>query len=374
MSNAGSVSPVAIHVPYLGGGGVERGMANLADELVRRGVRVDIVVSDGSKNVYGHDLDKRVNFFELNVSRHLFGLIPLARYLKRERPRVLITAMPPSHPLALLARVLANVDTVCVAGVHSFHSKEYEIGDGPSLPRRFVLALFPLILRQMDRVFAVSRHVKEDLVQSFNLPPTQVDVVYNPVAIPQVKEKASKEISHPWFDENRPVLLAVGRLVEEKNYSLLLKAFGKVLRNRPARLLILGEGKKRSLLEKKAKQLEIRDAVSMPGFVNNPFSYMRQADLFVLSSIQEGLPSVLVEALAVGCNVVATDCRSGPREILEEGKYGRLVPVNDGEALARSILEALDEGYLTDPTDLRQRAAEFSARTVADRYINLLSD
>lgn len=361
---------IAIHVPFLGGGGAERAMANLSTELVSRGVNVDIVVSDYSRSTYISDIDPRVRVVDLGVNRHLLGLVPLVKYLRSNRPHFMITVQPPSHPLAVIACKLAGVSTKCVASVQNYHSVEFD--SGVSLVRRLVLATFPYVLRRMDRVFAVAERVKADLVGNFNVPPENVEVVYNPIAAPDITEHADKRVNHPWLtEENDPVILAVGRLTAQKNYPLLLRAFAHVIKHRPVRLIILGEGEERERLQELANDLGIAEEVDLPGFADNPFAYMRSADVYALSSNWEGLPSVLIEALAVGCNIVATDCPSGPREILAGGRYGRLVPVNDEMALAEAIRDALNDNSI-DRLSLRERARAFSPSAVANRYRHLL--
>ncbi len=363
-------SRLSIHVPYLGGGGAERAMANLSTELVARGVRVDIVVSDGKRSTYVSDIDPRVRVVDLGVRRHLFGLFPLIKYLKAERPDFLITVQPVSHLLAVLACRLSGVNTKRIASVQNYHSVELDSRTKPI--KRLMLAIFPYVLRCADHVFAVAERVKTDVVENFNVPSKDVEVVYNPIAAPGIAECAEEQVDHPWFMEDSvPVVVAVGRLAPQKNYPLLLRAFAHVIRHRPARLIILGEGEQRNELQKLAKDLGIGKEVDMPGFVDNPFAYMRGADVYALSSNWEGLPSVLIEALAVGCNIVATDCPSGPREILDDGRYGRLVPVDDEVALAGAMRDALNDTDI-DRSSLRERARVFSPSAVADRYLHLL--
>lgn len=368
-----SKKAVSIHVPFLGGGGAERGMTNLASEMATRGVDVDIVVNSPEESSYASDLHENVQVVDLGIRKHLLGVVALARYLQHRRPDVLITVQPPSHPVSLVARAISGVDVTCVASVQNYHSREYEVDDGPSLLRRIILTVFPIALRRMEHVFAVAGRVKDDLVKKFGVAADHIDVVYNPIAAPDIDERARESVQHPWFEEDVPVLLAVGRLEPQKNYSLLFRAFQNVYERRSVRLLVLGEGKERTRLEDLAEHLSIDEAIQMPGFVDNPFAYMRQADVYVMSSNWEGLPSVLIEALAVGGNIVATDCRSGPREILHGGAYGRLVPVGDDTALTDAILEALDDGRVVDQSSLQRRAQEFSPEAVSDRYIDLLN-
>jgi len=229
---------------------------------------------------------------------------------------------------------------------------------------------------QAHNIVAVSQGVAEDLSTLIQLSPDRVTVIYNPVITPNLLEQALAPLTHPWFErEQPPVILGAGRLSLQKDFPTLLRAFALVRQHRPARLVILGEGEERANLERLAIELGIQNDVSMPGFVDNPFAFMAKASVFVLSSAWEGFGNVLVEALACGCPVVATDCRSGPREILDNGRYGRLVPVGDHEALAKAILETLDNpDFPADRQTRIQRAMEFSVDAAVDKYLKVLLD
>ena len=182
---------------------------------------------------------------------------------------------------------------------------------------------------------------------------------------------ARQPAGHPWLDEPGPqVVLAAGRLSKQKDFSTLLAAFAKLLAHRPARLIVLGKGRRRAMLTSQAEELRIAQHVDFPGFVQNPYAFMAKASLFVLSSQHEGLPTVLIEAMACGCPVVSTDCRFGPDEILEDGRWGELVPVGDAKALSEAMLRALDRPPSSDA--LRKRASVFGIDRAVTRYEALL--
>ena len=199
----------------------------------------------------------------------------------------------------------------------------------------------------------------------------RIHTIYNPVLSPDLDRKALESAGHPWIDDPvRPVVLAIGRMKKVKDFSTLLSAFARLLAQRPAKLIVLGEGRLRPKLLSLAQRLRIAEHVDFPGFVKNPYAYLSRADLFVLSSRYESLSNVLIEALACGCPVVSTDCPVGPREILEGGRFGALVPVGDPEALAAAMARALDEPPRRDA--LRERASFFSVDRAVDRYEELL--
>jgi glycosyltransferase involved in cell wall biosynthesis len=234
-----------------------------------------------------------------------------------------------------------------------------------------VLPLIRKVYPQADLVLAVSQGVAEDVSSCTGLSPKGISTIYNPMLITRIKAQSILPVSHPWFDTERiPVILGVGRLVPAKDFSTLLKAFAHVLTKRPAHLLILGEGRERQMLEKLAVELGIASDFLLPGFVSNPYAYMSRPTVFVLSSLLEGLPNALIEALACGCPVVSTNCRSGPKEILDNGTYGSLVPVGNDRALAEAILHTLE--YPPSAERLRSRAAEFDIQTIAEQYLRAL--
>jgi glycosyltransferase involved in cell wall biosynthesis len=275
----------------------------------------------------------------------------ICRYIDSSRPDSVLSFL--NHPnltlmlVALLrpgrARYLVNVRNHISTSVRSKPSKWMRSVQN-LMRRQFVLA---------DLVLAPSEGVGEDVRLITGLPPERIVVVHNPVFRPEILALAGQPVTHEWFgDPAVPVIVAAGKLKPQKDFVTLLKAFARVRNQRVARLVILGEGAQREALEQLADELEVAGDVDLPGFVVNPYPYFRNAALFVLSSAWEGLPNVLIEAMACGCPVVATDCPSGPDEILDGGKVGRLVPVADVEAMAAAIDELLDE------KDARERYVE----------------
>ena len=203
-----------------------------------------------------------------------------------------------------------------------------EMFDNGSFKEQGVLRVLKWLLPAADGIVAVSQGVADDLIRLLPVVSPRVTTIYNPVVTLGHAAKAAVPIKHPWFDaENVPVLLSAGRLVPQKDYATLLRAFAEVISSRPARLVILGVGPERENLLELAECLKVSQQVDLPGFEVNPFAYMSRSRVFVLSSRYEGFPNVLAQAMACGTPVVSTDCRSGPREILEDGKWGRLVPV-----------------------------------------------
>jgi glycosyltransferase involved in cell wall biosynthesis len=221
-------------------------------------------------------------------------------------------------------------------------------------------------------VVAVSRGAADDLARAAGLPRDLVEVVYNPVITPEAVVAARRPPDHPWFAPGQPpVILGVGRLTQQKDFPTLLRAFAEVRRRRAARLMILGEGEDRDELTSLAAELGVSDDVALPGFQDNAMAYMAGSRLFVLSSAWEGLPTVLIEALAAGARVVSTDCPSGPREILQDGRLGALVPVGDSSALAEAMVVALDRPAAALPSDA---LTPFTKEAAVDHYLRLIEN
>ena len=333
-------SRYAFFLPSLRGGGAERVTVNLLKGLDALGVPLDLVLvkAEGS---YLSEVPKNVRVIDLKSTRVIACVPRLIRYLRRERPAVLISAMVQSNIVALLAGRLAIVDTKLVVVEHSTLSR---LSTQSASRNAWLMPFFARhIYPWADGVVAVSNGVGYDLAQVTGVAREKIQVIYNPVVREEMFKYAQQEVEHHWLlDQEIPVIMAVGRLSRPKDYPTLIHAFARLKKQRNVRLIILGEGEERQTLESLIKELSLESCVLLPGFVTNPYACLARARLFVLSSRWEGLPTVLIEALALGVPVVATDCMSGPREILDNGKHGPLVPVGDIAALASKMEALLD--------------------------------
>lgn len=367
MMNSGRQSSIAFFLPTLTAGGAERVIMNLAQGMSERGIRVDLVVATAT-GAFLEQIPSTVRLIDLKASRVISSLVPLIAYLRRERPRALIASMSHANVVALWAGRLARSGTPIIATVHTTMS---QYGPQQSFVAR---RLWPRLLRAFypwaARVVAVSRGAADDLARTTGLARDQIEVVYNPVITPAVLAGARQPLDHPWFAPGQPpVILGAGRLTAAKDFPTLVRAFAEVRRCRSARLLILGEGEERPRLESLARELELNGDFALPGYSENATAYMARCAVFVLSSAWEGLPTVLVEALAAGARVVSTDCRSGPREILGDGHLGALVPVGDVSSLSAAILAALSQGpSATSMESLRL----FTRDAAVDHYLQIV--
>ena len=363
---AESSDRLAMFLPSLAGGGAERTMLTLLSGLVASGVPVDLVLAK-AEGAFLDDVPAAVRLFDLDAPRMRQALPRLAFYLRREKPRAIISQMFHTNLTAIISRMLAGVGTRVV--VVEANTLSAEVAVSPKARRlvRWMKRLYP----RADGIVGVSAGVARDLEEQLHLPSGKVEVVFYPVPNEQLRRRAAEPPLHPWFhDQGPPILLATGRLAPQKDYPTLLRAFAELRRRRPARLLILGEGPERKRLESLAAELGIAADVSLPGFSANPYSAMARARLLVLSSRFEGLPTVLIESLVCGCPIVATDCPSGPNEIVSSEDYGLLVPVGDSAALADAMHRALDKPW--DRELLRRRGEEFSVARATAAYLRLL--
>jgi glycosyltransferase involved in cell wall biosynthesis len=282
-----------------------------------------------------------VRIVDLKARRVMTSLPGLVRYLRRERPEALLSAMHHANTVAIWARQISGVPTRILVSIHNTTS--VSLHKARHLRANLLSYLAGRFYPYADAIIAVSKGVAEDFSNISGIPLDRINIIYNPVVVPELFERAKEQIEHPWFAPGQPpVILGVGRLTRQKDFQTLIRAFEIVRRERFVRLVILGEGEERPQLETMIKELGLEEDVALPGFVTNPYAYMARAAVFVLSSAWEGLPTVLIEALACGCPVVSTDCPSGPAEILKNGKYGLLVPVGDTFALGKAITKTLE--------------------------------
>lgn len=359
---------LAVFVSFSGSGGVEKMILHLCKGLCDLGCRVDLVMAKSS-SPHLDNLPSGMNVIKLG-SDHTFACLPrLIRYLRRHRPVALLAAKERAIRTALLAKMIAGGSTRFSARIGTTVSAALE--GSPWLKKWVWYLPMRWTYPQADAIIAVSIGVAKDLSKILKIPQSDIHVIPNPVVTPQLDELIPTKALHPWFEEETvPVIMGIGRLTRQKGFDTLLKAFQRLRQNRPARLVILGDGEDRNELIMLTRSLRIDQAVAFFGFVPNPHDYAARASLFVLSSRWEGSPNVLTEMLALGIPVVSTDCPSGPREILAGGRYGPLVPVDDIEALFKAM-----ERVLLNPLDknqLRGAVREYTVEKSSRRYLRVL--
>jgi glycosyltransferase involved in cell wall biosynthesis len=335
-----NLSRVAFYGFHGGPGGIGRVMVNLMNGMADRGVAVDCLLTD-RRCADAVQLHPAVRLVPVGKPALATAVPRVAAYLRRECPHVLISNKERSNRIALAAKGLGCCSTRLFIRVGTNITSSLE--KRPPLKRWLRRQAIRFVYPRVDGIIANSRGVAEDIACQAEVNLADIRILPNPTIPADLSRLASEAVDHPWFAAGSPpVLLGVGRLEAVKDFATLIRAFRRVHDRRPCRLMILGEGQQRKNLEKLAAELGVSGDTHLPGFIGNPFSYMRKASLFVLSSRQEGSPNVLIEALAVGTPAVATDCPSGPREILQDGKIGLLAGVGDDAGLAEAILATLD--------------------------------
>ncbi len=328
---------MALLLQTLDVGGAERVIIRLAAGFADLGFRVDLVLVN-ARGALLSEVPSTVRIVDLGARSNYASFPALAGYLRREKPRALISALELTNLLVLLARRMTRSKTRIVVQLTTTLSQHKRTPVKKMLERFLVSRIYPWA----NCIVASSHGVADDFLRYTGVSPNHVRTIYNPVVTDSIPEQALQPVEHPFFGAGQPpVIVSFGRLVTAKDYPTLLKSYVRVSKTRPARLVIIGEGEQRPFLENLIKELGIAEDVHLPGYVQNPFAYLRRASVFVLSSAWEGLPSVLIEALACGAPIVSTDCPHGPSEILEGGKYGYLVPVGNDEAMASAILRVL---------------------------------
>lgn len=359
-------------------GGAEKVSANLIQEMSKRGISIDLVlinqdasyvnVTTQQLGSYLSEIPGEVSVINLGAERAVKATLPFAKYLQQYKPWAVISHLHYVNIIAVLSKQIARTDTRLILVEHNTisaaksHMRSYQV----------VKVLMKWLYPKATSIVAVSQAASRSLEQYLSLESERVRTIYNPVVNHHLFTKADQSIDHTWFKYNHPpVFLAVGRLTEQKDFPTLIKAFAQLRKQKNARLLILGEGEQRQELSDLIASLGMTEAVRLDGFASNPYAYMSRATAFVLSSRWEGLPTVLIEAMACGCPVISTDCPSGPREILDSGRYGTLVPVGDEYALAQAMLQVLEKPIHRE--QVVNRAIEIaSIEKATSEYLTLL--
>jgi glycosyltransferase involved in cell wall biosynthesis len=360
----------AIYIPTLEIGGAERVSVTLANGIAARGHRVTLLTVKDS-GPFRANVREHVEVVALGGTGVIEAFPALVRWLKLEKPDAMLSMMAHTNLISIVARSVSKVKLRLII------SERVSLAHAlPDMKGRITRVLSSFLYKRADHITVVTKAMIAEIVKHTGVAEARVSAIYNPVIDDDFLRQSNEETSelHPWFElSDRRVILAVGRLDVQKGFDTLLAAFSILASSDDsAYLIILGEGKHRAQLEALRKKLGLIQRVAFPGFATNPYPSMKRASLFVLSSMSEGLPGVLVQAMACGTQVVSTDCPTGPREILEDGKWGALVPVGDEVALAHAMKNAL---VSTDaPPNVESRAAFFNETNSVDRYLAILAD
>jgi glycosyltransferase involved in cell wall biosynthesis len=359
---------ISFFLPSLEGGGAEKATIRLISGFIEKGFNVDLLLSK-AVGPYIKIIPDKCRIIDFNSKRVIFSLGKLINYLKTNNSDVLISVLSHANVVASLAKMFGSSNTKIILTERiNLTSSRINL---KSLRSRFLPIFMFLTYHKAYKIVAVSKGVAEDLEKRIHYLQNKVEYIYNPIITSDIARLANEPVDNQWFHEkDLYLIISAGRLTPQKDYSLLLKAFSLVRKKMNCRLIILGEGEERNNLTNLAKDLGIEEDVWMPGFVDNPYKYISRAHLFVSSSKSEGFPNVLIEAMACGTPIVATDCPSGPNEILDNGRYGKLVPVGNFGMMANAIIETLKNPLSSEILILR--ANQFSLEKAVSRYLEVI--
>jgi glycosyltransferase involved in cell wall biosynthesis len=355
---------LALFLPNLPVGGVERVTANLAAGLVTLGFAVDVVLADGRNEQL--DLAPTIRVVDLGARRTFGAVLPLARYLRRVRPGALLAAKDHANVVAVMAATLSRAHVPLAVAVHALPSQS--LRDPERWSGHVVRRLLPVAYRHADRVVAISDGVARDVVALAPAVEPRVRVVANPIITPELTQCAG---AGDRSDAAGIEVMWCGRLTAEKDPLTAIDAFARVRAAIDARFVVCGDGPLRESVRARVDELELHDHVEIAGTVADVPRRLARADVYVSSSRREGVPTTIVEALAVGTQVVATDCGPGPRELLGDGEFGRLVPVEDASALGHAIVDTVSRPKPSPPAAV---LAPFTVEHAVARYAGLLAE
>jgi glycosyltransferase involved in cell wall biosynthesis len=348
-------------------GGIGRSLANLANALYRLGYRIDILV-DKQEFPYAREVADGINIRRLRTSHRIGGIGHLLSYVIRYKPNVVLTPFVQLTVLTVRTRSLFRMPLRIYANLHSTYSVDFT-GLPPEKRKRRITDMKKYYPR-CDGIIAVSKGVAEDFSNLTGIPGEKIKTIHNPIVTDALIQSSENRPDHEWFSPGQPpVLLGMGRLIDSKNFDELIHAFITVRREKECRLVLLGDGPARAGLEQLANTSPFAKDIMFMGHQDNPFPFLRYSSILVLSSSYEGLPSTLIESLAVGTPVVSTDCPHGPREILEDGRFGELVSVHDPAALSEAIKRTIENPL--DGSTLKTAAEKFRDTSIAGSYLTI---
>lgn len=366
---------VQVILPNLAVGGAERATILLLKHLNRENFNATLLLyKKEGKFLNGVPPDIPIKSIESplwGVSSKPAKIIKLSREIKSENPDLVWSHMRGCNLDTIIATNLFN-DVPTISTAHGNLTSQLFLETNATtrfLVKMLAKSLYPF----SDGIIAVSRGVKDDLVKNYGVPEQKIKVIYNPIDLDYISRAKQVEVDHPWFfDDDIPVIISVGRLVPQKGYSYLLKSFKLMGKKVPCRLVIIGQGEERNRLKRLAQNLGIGDSVAFLGLQENPFKYVSRSSVFVLSSLVEGFPIVLLETMVCGVPVVSTRCPSGPDEIIENGINGLLVPVADVNSMADAIMRLLTDEELSKKVveNAKKKVVEFDVKRIVKKYEN----
>jgi glycosyltransferase involved in cell wall biosynthesis len=346
----------------LGGGGAERTVVNIVNNLNKELFSVKLVIGNNNSNAYSEFLDQKINVIDLKTTRLRYSIVKLRKIINKEQPDIIFTTVNHNNIItSLVTASLVNNKPKLIVREAAIRSESKKAKLINKILTKFCYNIIA------DGVVALSKGVKNDLVMNFGINKGKVKVIYNPVDIEKIEAMKSESIDEEFVDDEK-VLISVGRLVDTKDYPTLLRAFKIISERFKAKLIIAGIGELEKELKQMALDLGIHNNVIFKGFLKNPYKYMSKSDIFILTSKWEGFGHVIVEAMAAGLPVISTECNSGPKEIITNNINGKLVEVGNFEDLADTIIETLENDNSKLVYNARSRAQDFNVKKIINDY------
>lgn len=377
---------ITIFMSSFRAGGGERNMVNLANGLVERGFDVDLLVIY-PVGPYIEQLDSRINIHSVESKRTLFSLPKVILYFKHFNPEVILATDEFTHIISIISKKITFSNTRVVLRVGNMFSvlfKQYN-----TFKQKITIFFAKLLYKYADIYIANSLGVADDFSEVFGIDKDKINVINNPKDIDYIRSRSKEEVKHKWLKhKEKPVVLAVSRLRYQKDIPSIIKAFNMVNKEIPSKLIVVGGGRDKNSIEKLIESMNLGNSVDLLGFSDNPYALMSKSDVFITASLWEGLPNSLQEAMVCGMPVIATDCSSGPREIIspktdplfrlkegvEHAEYGLLVPVSDINSLYEAMKEMLLDSNIRSKYSKKsiERSVDFDSNFILDKYIKAL--
>ena len=368
---------IAFFINSMSGGGAEKVVQLLTEQLIKDEESDIILILLENKITY--QLPKNIKIIHLfshldNCLQKfiglLYGSIKLKSITKRYKIQIIISSLERSNFVNVITKFLGSPHKAII----SEHTNPEYTYDSKTLKNSIVKLLLKLLYGKADRIIAVSNGVKKVLIKVFKIDERKIQVIYNPCDINKIKKLSMEKVEYPWFNEKMPIIITMGRLIESKGHGKLIQTFAEIKKQIPSRLVIIGEGNLRKQLERLTVKFGVEKDIAFLGWQENPYKYMSKSNLFVLSSNSESFGIVLVEAMVCGVPVVSFDCESGPREILDNGEYGILVPVGDIEGLSEAVINILKNNDLREKIIQRakKRVHIFNTKDIAKEYMKCI--
>lgn len=355
-------------LPSLAGGGAERVILTLANLFSENGYEVSIVLITDNIS-YDDHVSSKIKLVKFGSKRVITSFLKLRSFIIKEKPNIIFSTLAHLNIFILFLKLFLRQSSLKYVIRETNTLSEINKSNN-SFKIRVLHSLVKLQYPKADLVICPSNGVASDLVQNFGINEKKISVIYNPLDFNLISKLSNEPIRNlNFFNKNEKIIIGLGSLSKQKDFSTLIKAVKEVNKMYNCKLLIIGEGNERERLESLIINLELQGKVLMPGFKKNPFKYLKQSDVFVLSSKYEGLPNSLIQAFLLDIPCIATDCKSGPREILNDGEFGQLVEVGDYYQMSEAIINVFNKNWTKKGK--KEEDGRFDKITILNRYLDI---